>query len=126
MTDVLALPLAHLEIVVANNEDWVDSLVYLVSDTDPPAQLDLRGLTFEMQIRRRPQDPEVVLLASTAAGSLSIGAAPDVGYLIFFIPQATMQLLWPGEYVGDIRVSDEWYERVCLTIDLSIIEGITR
>ena len=35
-TNILALPLAHLVIEVGNNEDWIDSLVYIVSGTDPP------------------------------------------------------------------------------------------
>lgn len=128
MSDVLALPLAHLVIEVANNSDWVDSLVYLVTEPaiDPLPQLDLRGLAFEMHIRRQPQDNEVVLAGSTANGALSVGAAPNWGFLIFFVPELTMRRLWPGQYVGDIRARDARFERVVLTLELTVIEGITR
>lgn len=125
-TNVLALPLAHLMIEVANNEDWVDSLVYLVSETDPPEQLDLRGIAFEMHIRRQPEIHEIVLAASTADRRLSIGAPPNVGYLIFYVPKETMRGLWAGKYVGDIRARDADFERVCLTVELTVLEGITR
>jgi len=128
MTNVLAIPLAHLVIEVANNQDWVDSLVYLVtSETEtPPSQLDLRGLDFEMHIRRRPQDNEVVLAGSTADGSLSIGAAPNFGHLIIFVRETVMRQQWAGQYVGDVVARDRNFERQCLTIDLTITEGITR
>jgi hypothetical protein len=127
MTNVLALPFAHLIIEVANNQDWVDSLVYLVtSETETPSQLDLRGLDFEMHIRRWPQDNEVVLSASTAAGSLSIGAAPNFGHLIIFVRETVMRQQWAGKYVGDVVARDRNFERRCLTIDLAITEGITR
>jgi hypothetical protein len=126
-TNVLALPLAHLVIEVANNEDWIDSLVYLVSETGPPLeQLDLRGLAFEMHIRRQPEIHEIVLDASTADGRLSTGAAPNVGHLIFFIRQETMRGLWAGKYVGDVIARDANFERVVLTIELTVLEGITR
>jgi hypothetical protein len=126
-TNVLALPLAHLVIEVANNEDWIDSLVFMVSDSGPPLeQLDLRGVAFEMHIRRRPQDNEIVLHGSTADGRLSIGSAPNLGFLIFFVREPIMRQLWPGQYVGDVRASDANFERVCLTVDLTIIDGITR
>jgi hypothetical protein len=136
-TNVLALPQAHLIIEVANNEDWIDSLVFLVSGSEPEPeperraarlhdQLDLRGIVFTMHVRRRPQDNEIVLTASTADGSLSIGAPPNVGHLIFYLPQAIMRQQWPGKYVGDVSARDANFERVCLTLDLTIIEGITR
>jgi hypothetical protein len=126
-TSALAIPLAHLVIAVANNEDWVDSLVYVYDSTaDPPPQMDIRGLAFQMYIRRTPPDNEVILSASTEAGSLVTAAPPNSGYLIIYIPRDTMREVWPGAYVGDVRVSDGTYERVCLTIDLTIIEGITR
>lgn len=126
-TSPLALPLAHLVIEVANNEDWVDSLVYLVTgEEDPLPQLDLRGLSFQMHIRRQPQINEIVLEASTANGGLSIGAAPNFGHLIFFVREPVMRGVWPGRYVGDVVARDAKFERICLTIDLTIIEGITR
>jgi hypothetical protein len=127
LTNVLALPLAHLTIEVANNEDWIDTLVFMVSDSGPPLeQMDLRGINFEMHLRRRPEIPEIVLQASTRERTLYIGSYPDVGYLIFYVPEETMRPLWPGQYVGDIRAFDADFQRVCLTVDLTILEGITR
>lgn len=125
-TNVLALPLAHLVIEVANNEDWIDSLVFIVSDTDPPEQVDLRGIAFEMHIRRQPEIHEIVLDASTADRRLSIGSPPNGGFLIFYVPQEIMKGLWAGRYVGDIRARDANFERVVFTLDLTVTEGITR
>lgn len=125
-TNVLALPLAHLVIEVSNNEDWIDSLVFVVSDTEPLEQLDLRGIAWEMHVRRQPEIHEIVLAASTFDRRLSIGSPPNFGHLIFFVPQETMKGLWAGKYVGDIRARDANFERVVFTIDLQILEGITR
>jgi hypothetical protein len=125
-TNILALPLAHLVIEVANNEDWVDSLVFVVSGTDPPEQLDLRGIAFEMHIRRQPEVHEIVLDASTADRRLSVGSPPNIGFLIFYVPQETMKGLWAGKYVGDVRARDLNFERVVFTVELTVIEGITR
>jgi hypothetical protein len=126
-TNVLALPLAHLTVEVSNNEDWIDSLVFVVSDSGPPPdQLDLRGLSFEMHLRRRPEIHEIVLQASTVDRTMFIGSPPDIGYLIFYVPKETMKGLWAGAYVGDIVARDTSFERVVLTMDLTVLEGITR
>jgi hypothetical protein len=126
-TNILALPLAHLVIEVGNNEDWIDSLVYLVTDSgDPLEQLDLSGISFEMHIRRRPEIHEIVLAASTADGGLSLGAPPNIGHLIFFVPESVMRGLWAGKYVGDIRARDASFDRIAFTLELTVIEGITR
>ena len=131
-TNVLALPPAHIVIEASNNEDWVDSLVYTVAagaagpGSPPPPQMDLRGIQFEMMLRRRPQDHEVILGSATLAGSLSVGAAPNYGHLIFYFSHTVMRRLWPGRYVGDVIARDRRFERVALTIDLTVIHGITR
>jgi hypothetical protein len=126
-TNVLALPLAHLVIEASNNEDWIDTLVFLVSDTGPPLdQLDLRGISFQMHLRRRPEIHEIVLDASTRDRTIFVGSPPDVGYLIFYVPRETMQGLWAGRYIGDIVARDVSFERVCLTVEMTVIEGITR
>jgi hypothetical protein len=124
-TNVLALPLAHLTIAVGNNEDWIDCIEYLVNTTGSP-QLDLRGIDFDMEIRRLPDENEVILTASTATGTLFVGTPPNYGYLIFYVPESTMKYLRAGQYVGDVTASADGFERVCLTIDFTIIEGITR
>jgi len=123
--NVLALPLAHVVFEVSNNEVWVDSLRYVVEEDERP-QLDLRGIAFEMQLRRRPQDNEVVLQGGTDDGMLSVGAAPNWGHLIWYVPEVKMRRIWPGQYVGDVRASNARFERVCLTLDVTVLEGITR
>jgi hypothetical protein len=126
-TNVLALPLANIVMEASNNEDWIDSLVYLVSDTGPPLeQLDLRGISFEMHIRRRPELNEIVLAASSLTQSLLVGSPPNYGHLIFYVPEVTMRGLWPGRYVGDVRASDASFQRINLTVELTVLEGITR
>jgi hypothetical protein len=158
MTNILALPLAHVVIAVSNNEDWIDSLVVLVSDSGPPLpranailmeeqpilmeddlrternsglaagfeQMDLSGIAFEAQVRRRPPDNEVVLLLSGADGSLSVGSPPNFGHLLFYVQRDVMQRLWAGRYVGDVRASDDHFERIFLTLQLDVIEGVVR
>jgi hypothetical protein len=128
-TNVLALPLAHLTIEVTNNADWIDSLVFMVSDSGPPLeQMDLRGISFEMHVRRRPEIHEIVLQASTTDRTMFIGSPPDIGYLIFFVPQEIMRTLWAGKYVGDVVARDASFPggRVVMTVELTILEGITR
>jgi hypothetical protein len=128
-TNVLAFPLAHVVFEVANNEDWIDTFVVLVSDSGPPLeQMDLRGIAFDLTLRRRPELNEIVLAASSSTldQRLFIGSPPDVGYLIVYVPEAAMRDLWPGQYVGDIVASDASFQRVALTLDVTVLEGITR
>lgn len=124
-TSILSLPLAHVMIETGTNEDWFDSLLYLVGDEAGP-QLDLRGIGFEMEIRHRAEDAEVVITASTDDGGIKIGDYPDFGYLIINIDNDTMLTKRAGEYVGDIVASDELFTRRTVTIDLTIVEGVTK
>ena len=92
----------------------------------PPPQLDIRNIIFEMEIRRSALEHEVILSASTANGTLKVGAPPDVGYLIFDIPVTHMHLLIAGTYVGDITGRDSFYTRQIATITLTVNEGVTK
>jgi hypothetical protein len=126
-TNVLALPLVHVMFAVSNNEDWIDTLVYMVSDSGPPLeQLNLRGITFNLHLRRRPEINELVLGASTLDQRIFIGSPPDYGYIIFYVQEETMRSLWPGVYVGDVVASDADFQRVTMTVEVTIIEGIYR
>jgi hypothetical protein len=129
-TNILALRTAIMEIETGNNEDWIDIIKYLVDDDsgdiNQMPQLDLRGIDFEMEIRRRAENHEVVIRASTAEGTMAIGAAPNYGYLIIYVPLSTMQSQDAQSYVGDIRASDGNFSRVCAQFDLSVVQGITR
>ena len=125
MTNILAMPLVKLEIETGNNEDWVDSIKFVV-DTPEKPQLDIRGIIFDMEIRRQPTDHEVVLSASTTNETLKIGEPPDVGFLILNIPVTDMRTMNEGEYVGDIVGHDEEHTRVVAQFTLKIVEGVTK
>jgi hypothetical protein len=132
MSNLLALPLVQLSIETGNNEDWIDAIKYVavaegVLPEDPAApQVDLRGILFEMEIRRNADDREVIISASTADGTLSVGAPPNYGYLIFFIQYDTMEHVPPGSYVGDVIGRDEEFVRKFIQMDLTVVEGITK
>jgi hypothetical protein len=128
MSNLLAMPLVTMTIETGNNEDWIDSIKFLVQTTDPVLpQLDIRGITFDMEIRRAVDEPEVVLAASTTNGTLIIGQPPDFGFLIISVPIAEMQNLAAQDYVGDIVGRDGVYTRTVIQIaTLTIFEGITK
>ena len=128
MSNLLAIPLIKLGVVTGTNEDWIDPLLFLVNDgLDPPqTQLDLRGIRFEMEVRRKTPDHEVALQASTDNGWLMIGEVPDYGYLIIQVPVSAISIEQPGEYVADIVGRDEVNTRTVVQIDLSLVEGVTR
>lgn len=130
-TNVLALPLVSMTVQTGTNEDWIDSLKFVVNDAssldfNQLPQLDLSGITFAMEIRRAAPDHEVILSASTKDGQLIIGNPPDFGFLIINVALSDMATKQPGGYVGDIVASDSINSRVCVQISLSILEGITR
>jgi len=127
-TNLLAMPLVQMAVTTGNNEDWIDSICFLVNGTDPDTdpQLDLTGINFLMEVRRAPQDHEVIIRASTDDGTLSIGAPPDFGFLIINVDHETMRQQGAGTYVADIIGSDALSVRRVVGIDLTIIEGITR
>jgi hypothetical protein len=132
MTNILALPLTNMSILTGNNEDMVESVLFQVGGTGSPAlgvapeQLDLRGIDFNMYVRRSATDHEVLMTASTDDHTISVGAFPNVGFLLFAVPLTRMQLRMPGTYVADVVATDGDYTRRCLVIELTIVEGITR
>jgi len=121
------MPLAILQVQTGTNEDWIDSVKYVVDtgETDPP-QLDIRGILFEMEVRRQTDDHEVVISATTEDGTLAIGEAPDFGFFLFNIDKEVMKRQTPGKYVADVVGIDAEFRRVTIQIDLTIFEGITR
>lgn len=125
-TNILALPLLGLTVETGNSEDWFDSIVYLVDTDDPKPQVDLTGIEFEMEVRRIAAGHEVLITATTANGSLSIGEPPDFGYLIVNVPADQMKMLQAGDYVADIRATDDRYTRTCIQIELTVFDGVTR
>jgi hypothetical protein len=127
MSNILAMPLVRLTIETGNNEDWIDSIKFVVdTGAEELPQLDIRNIVFDMEIRRDPLAHEVVLAASTANGTIKIGTPPDFGFLIISVPIAEMRTQLAGEYVGDIVGHDELYTRVVAQIALNIVEGITK
>lgn len=138
MTNLLAMPRVAMTIATGSHEDWIDSIKFMVDDgsgqTDLP-QLDIRGIEFEMEVRRSVPDHQVVINASTDDGSLYVGDPPDYGFLIINIDLAEMKIQQPGNYVADI-VGREFAgsapnkvlmaQRVIATIELTIVQGVTR
>jgi hypothetical protein len=126
-TNLLAMPLVTLTVVTGTNEDWIDSIKFVVDDgsTDPP-QLDLTGIQFDMEVRRLPPDNEVILRASTTDGTLAVGAAPDFGFLLINVDHEQMKIIRPDNYTADIVGTDGDTIRRCIIIDLEIALGITR
>lgn len=127
-TNVLALPLALLDIVTGTNEDWIDAIVYLIDsdDIEEGPQLDLRNIRFAMHVRRAPPENEVVIEATTENAMIRIGEAPDFGYLVIWVPWSEMRNKVPGAYVGDIVAMDETNRRCFVQFNLNIVHGITR
>lgn len=138
MTNLLAMPRLNMIVVTGSHEDWVDSIKFMVDDgtaeEDKP-QLDIRGIVFEMEVRRSAPDHQVVINASTEDGSIMVGEPPDFGFLIIHVDLEEMKIQQPGEYVADI-IGQEYagtapnkvlmMQRVIATIDLTIVQGITR
>jgi hypothetical protein len=130
-TQILALPICAAVIETGNNEDWVDSILFLIDngsgDQTTMQQLDLRGIDFIMEIRRAVADNEVIIHASTLDFTMAIGAQPNFGYLLIYVPlEEVMQYKAPGQYVGDIVAMDSDFTRRVINIDLTIVEGVTR
>jgi len=129
MSNLLALPLILLEVQTGNNEDWIDTVKYVApvdgNDLDP-AQVDLRDIYFEMEIRRALGNHEVVLSANSDDGSLSVGVPPDYGYFVFYILADYMKHQVPGDYIGDVVGRDDKFSRKIMQLQLTIVEGVTK
>jgi hypothetical protein len=129
-TNILALPQSLASIETGNNESWVDSLVYFIGgsegDSPGPSQLDLRGIEFEMEIRRRAEDHEVVLRLSTDDETLSVGALPNYGFLLINVPYEIMKAQRAGDYVADMRAMADGFTRVIVRASITIVEGVSK
>lgn len=126
-TNILAIPLVQMGVSTSNNEDWLESMLYLVdADPEPIDQLDLRGIVFLMEVRREADDHEVILQASTDDGTLAIGAPPDYGFLRINVPVTEMRTQKAGNYVADITATADNFIRVVVQMNLTIVEGVTK
>jgi hypothetical protein len=125
-TNLLAMPFVQMSATTGNNEDWIESILFLIEAPEPMPQLDLTGIKFDMEVRRTPKDHEVIIRASTEDGTLSIGEPPNTGYLLLNINHEQMMQQIAGAYVADIVGTDELTIRRVIGIDLTIIDGITR
>lgn len=129
-TNLLAMPLVAMQVVTGTNEDWIDAVKFVVDDLsgDPDSypQLDLTGIRFTMEVRRRPPDIEVVLRASTDDGTLSVGEAPNFGFLIINIDHEQVEMVRAGTFAADIVGEDDVTKRRVITMNLEIVQGVTR
>lgn len=130
MSTILALPLAFVTIETSNNQDWIESFKYLVDDgtdnLDGMPQLDLRGIQFEMEVRRSTDDNEVLIHATTENHQLTIGAFPNYGFLLFDVPVGEMLNILPDQYVADVVAKDGSFVRKIMDITLTIDDGVTK
>jgi hypothetical protein len=129
-TNILSLPFVTIQFENGTNEDWIDSLLFLVPDgsnnIDQYPQLDLRGIDFEMELRRSATDREVILNASTKDGTLMIGDYPNYGWFIIQVPVTKIEQRQASQYVGDVVASDSAFTRRCMYFTLNLVEGVTR
>ena len=127
-TNVLALPLAHVLFSVSNNEDWIDSLVFMVSDSGPPLeQLDLRGITFSHapappagdprdRARRLDARQDIVHRLAAGRGLSDISTCPRKPCVACGLApmSATSSPAMPT------------FSACTMTVEVTIIEGVTR
>ena len=133
-TNILAMPLVQVSVITGTTEDWVDSIKYVVAPEGASAdddmstwpQLDLRGIDFEMELRRNVDDHEVILNANTKDGTLAIGAPPNFGFLLIHVPYVVMKTKFADQYVGDIRASTDDEMRIVIPLAVEIFEGVTK
>ena len=130
-SNILALPLVEAIVVTGNNEDWIDTFQFLVEngtgDSTTYPQLDLRGIDFKMIVRRQAGDHEVIVEASTTDGTMAVGAPPNYGFLILYVPLAgVMEYKSAGTYVADIVATDGIFTITVIQIALTIFEGVTK
>jgi hypothetical protein len=133
MSNILALPLVTIQATTPTNGDWVDSIKYVVSpggsapgDPSTWPEMDLRGISFWMEVRRSADDSEVILVLSTDNRKLAIGAFPNVGYLLFYVTAQEMSSKEPGSYVADMVANDGEFTRKVIDMQLTITDGVTQ
>jgi hypothetical protein len=125
------MPLVAISVITGTNEDWIDSIKFVVDDgsTTVPEdlpQLDLTGIRFDMEVRRQPPEAEVIIRASTVDGGLAVGETPNYGFILINIDHEFMKNIVPGTFVGDIVGTDAGTIRRVILIDLEVQYGITR
>jgi hypothetical protein len=137
VTNLLAMPLLTISVITGTNEDWVDSIKYVVGDPDAidPPQLDLRGIRFAMEVRHAVEAHEVILSVATddvdpetlaLTNELAIGDSPDFGYLLINIPMKKLKDQIPTNYVADIVGFDAVGQRRVIDMTIEIVKGVTR
>jgi len=119
----------EINYLVSTNEDWRDG--FLIEEAAAP--VDLTGSSFIAHIRETENTLSIVLAASTDNGLLEI--APDqgdtgsetTGVVSWNVPETTMRLIEPGEYVWDIVWIDaDGNQDMIAAGSVEIKRGITR
>jgi hypothetical protein len=117
---------AHLDAVAYANEAWIGSLPFVEADTDTP--VDLTGMAFAMQLRRRAGAATVDLKMATATGELFIAEPAAAGILSYDIPVDRVRLL-SGTYHYDLlawSASEPDAARLWLEGSVIVSPGVTR
>ena len=108
-------------IETVTNSDWLDGLEYWTDDSHAQ-NIDLAGISFEMEMRAAPQFATVVLRASTDNGFIRVYA----NSWQFLIPSTMMMSMPPGLYVFDMLGRADGYTRNLVQATVQVDLGITR
>jgi hypothetical protein len=121
-TNILVLPLASAPIAIANNEDWLDSVIFV--DEDEIA-ISLVGIEFTFTVRRVVADTNLLLTGGTVAGTMLNGGA--TGILSWRVPVETMLNAIPfGPNVYDVRAHADGFVRRVIAGSLQFEQGVDR
>ena len=119
-SNILVLPMIDMEIIQANNDDWLLTLVYNDLNGVP---LSLADMAFDFHMRQTPRAKDIVVSASTADGRMTV--TPD-NKLNIVVPASAFSMTWPGNYVGDILATSFGYRRIVSRMAFTFTEGVTR
>jgi hypothetical protein len=120
-TNILILPRIEVTAVTGTNEDWIDGFAFYL-DEEATEPIDLGGIDFEMEVRHLPPDHTVVLRGSSADGGLLV----NDNILMMNYREAVMSYMRPLDYVFDIVMKADTYERVLASGSVTVTQGITR
>jgi hypothetical protein len=131
VTQILNLPLLSFSVSTGTNEDWTDAWAYVDAEGDP---ISGAGITLNMMLRRAAVDREAQVVASSVSGpldglplngSLSWGGV-GLNVITLAIPEATMEQIPAGTYVGEVQAAAEGYTKTIAVMGVEIVQGVVR
>lgn len=105
---------------------WVIHLSHPEAGEEEAEPLDLTGAALRMHIRRRRDDPNVLLDLSSANGRIVVLDAVE-GKIAMNVDAAEIRaLIAPGDYWCDLHVKIGDIDLVAFERPIEVIEGVTR